>query len=238
MVPPTRVLDGFGVVRAAAADRTAGRRRATSAAPPRTIRPGFYGPPEGLLAVNTLAPADRLHADRLSRRSMPRIEHYRLGEPQDLRGPSSSPRSALLLIDALVVFWLAGGLYRLLPRRRRRAAALVAAPSASAPLAAVLRRRRARADAASRRLSPSKATIETRLAYVVTGDAEVDTISKAGLQGLTLFLAQRTALEAGEPVGLDLDARRARLLPADLLADRARARRSRRRRRWHASTPT
>ena len=38
---------------------------------------------------------------------------------------------------------------------------------------------------------------------MITGDAEVDRISKAGLQGLTLFLAQRTALEAGEPIGLD-----------------------------------
>ena len=28
-------------------------------------------------------------------------------------------------------------------------------------------------------------------------------MSKAGLQGLTLFLAQRTALEAGDPIGLD-----------------------------------
>jgi hypothetical protein len=49
-----------------------------------------------------------------------------------------------------------------------------------------------------------KATVETRLAYVVTGDAEVDSTSKSGLQSLTLFLAQRTALEAGEPVGLDI----------------------------------
>ncbi len=48
-----------------------------------------------------------------------------------------------------------------------------------------------------------RSTLETRLAYVITGDAEVDRISKAGLQGLTLFLAQRTALEAGEPIGLD-----------------------------------
>src|SRR5439155_15362122 len=48
-----------------------------------------------------------------------------------------------------------------------------------------------------------KSTLDTRLAYVITGDAEVDRISKAGLQGLTLFLAQRTALEAGEPIGLD-----------------------------------
>jgi hypothetical protein len=49
-----------------------------------------------------------------------------------------------------------------------------------------------------------KATEKTHLAYVVTGDADVDAVSKAGLTGLTLFLAQRTALEAGEPIGLDL----------------------------------
>jgi hypothetical protein len=48
-----------------------------------------------------------------------------------------------------------------------------------------------------------KATLQTRLAYVITGDADVDAISKTGLQGLTLFLAQRTALEAGEPIGID-----------------------------------
>jgi hypothetical protein len=48
-----------------------------------------------------------------------------------------------------------------------------------------------------------KVTTETRLAYIVTGDAEVDNLSKLGLQGLSLFLAQRTALEAGDPVGLD-----------------------------------
>jgi hypothetical protein len=46
-------------------------------------------------------------------------------------------------------------------------------------------------------------TLQTRFAYVLSGDAEVDRITKAGLQGLTLFLAQRTALEAGDPVGVD-----------------------------------
>ncbi len=49
-----------------------------------------------------------------------------------------------------------------------------------------------------------KAANETKLAYVITGDAETDAISKAGLSGLTIFLAQRTALEAGEPIGLDI----------------------------------
>jgi len=48
-----------------------------------------------------------------------------------------------------------------------------------------------------------KAVSQTRLAYVVTGNADVDSIVKAGMAGLTLFLAQRTALEAGDPVGVD-----------------------------------
>ena len=48
-----------------------------------------------------------------------------------------------------------------------------------------------------------KAVAQTHLAYVVTGNADVDSIVKAGMSGLTLFLAQRTALEAGDPVGID-----------------------------------
>ena len=48
-----------------------------------------------------------------------------------------------------------------------------------------------------------KSAGQTRLAYVVTGNTDIDDIVKSGMQGLTLFLAQRTALEAGEPVGVD-----------------------------------
>ena len=60
----------------------------------------------------------------------------------------------------------------------------------------------ARADESSDDFA-MKAVSQTRLAYVVTGNADVDGIVKAGLSGLTLFLAQRTALEAGDPVGID-----------------------------------
>jgi hypothetical protein len=60
----------------------------------------------------------------------------------------------------------------------------------------------ARADSAADEFA-MKAVSQTRLAYVVTGNADVDSIVKAGLTGLTLFLAQRTALEAGDPVGID-----------------------------------
>ena len=177
--------------------------------------PGFYGPPEGLLAVNTLAPADRLVGLDYAPLNA-RLEAYQVGEPQDLRGPVLLAALALLALDALVVFFLAGGI------GADHAAAPAAGRCCSRPRGAVdrahawrpglrpgstrsaRRRRCQRPDTPANLDFAMKATIETRLAYVVTGDAEVDSISKSGLQGLTLFLAQRTALEAGDPVGLDI----------------------------------
>jgi hypothetical protein len=195
-VPPSRVLDGFGVFvppPPSARPVPAGfSGRATPEHPP-----GFYGPPEGLLAVNTLAPADQLAPLNVSALHA-RQEEYRLSEPQDLRGPVLLAALGLLALDALVVFWLAGGLKQVMRRRHRVAAAIAAfAIVGSALLAAPKAQAQAGGDTAW------KAALETRLAYVVTGNEEVDRISKAGLQGLTLFLAQRTALEAAEPTGLD-----------------------------------
>ena len=57
------------------------------------------------------------------------------------------------------------------------------------------------------------ATAETRLAYVVTGLAEIDELSQAGLQGLSLVLNRRTAVEAGEPRAVDLAADDLNLFP-------------------------
>ncbi len=216
VVPPSRVLDGFGAFGpppATARPVPAGYAgRATADHPP-----GFYGPPEGLLAVNTLAPADRLTAIDFGPLNA-RREGYRVTEPLDLRGPLFLAALALLLLDALIVFWLAGGLRRLMPARAVTSALLLGAALGLAAFGGTPAHAQAptpdrpASSNAAPRPAPSaqddqtatKSTTETRLAYVVTGDAEVDGLSKAGLQGLTMFLAQRTALEAGEPIGLDL----------------------------------
>lgn len=46
-------------------------------------------------------------------------------------------------------------------------------------------------------------TLTTRLAYVRTGRAEVDEASRAGLAGLSMVVSRRTAVELGEPVGVE-----------------------------------
>src|SRR5262249_14495326 len=147
-------------------------------------------------AVNALAPDDRLAPLDVSALHA-RREAYRMKEPEDLRGPILLGALALLALDALVVFLLAGGIGQLVRRRRPAVSALAIAILGGALWAS---RGPCAQGGDERALRPP---LDPRLAYVITGDAEVDRISKAGLQGLTLFLAQRTALEAGEPIGLD-----------------------------------
>jgi len=193
-VAPLRTLDGFGAF---------GPPPSTAKPIPADFRdraapdhpPGFYGPVDGPLAVNTLAASDRITPLDLSSLNARRAS-YTNSEPRDLRGILLSSSLALFLIDALIIALLGGGIASLLRRRAAPAAVLLALllplglPSPT------------RADSATDEFA-IKATAQTRLAYVLTGNADVDSIVKAGMSGLTLFLAQRTALEAGDPVGID-----------------------------------
>jgi hypothetical protein len=194
-VAPQRTLDGFGAF---------GPPPPTAKPLPSDFRdranadhpPGFYGPADGPLAVNTLAAVDRiapLDASALHARHA----SYSNAEPRDLRGILLSSSLVLFLIDAVIVALLGAGIAALLRRRAAPAAlalALLLAAMSAAP---------APAHAEDNDDFAIKATSQTRLAYVVTGNADVDSIVKAGLAGLTLFLAQRTALEAGDPIGVD-----------------------------------
>jgi hypothetical protein len=57
------------------------------------------------------------------------------------------------------------------------------------------------------------ASLETRLAYVITGDARVDEISRAGLKGMSTIVNQRTAAELGDPIGIIPDTDELSLFP-------------------------
>ena len=50
-----------------------------------------------------------------------------------------------------------------------------------------------------------EASGDTRFAYVLTGVADIDAMSAAGLVGLTHFIARRTSVEAAPPMGVDLE---------------------------------
>lgn len=195
-VAPLRTLDGFGAfgpppstAKPLPADF---RDRATLDHPP-----GFYGPADGPLAVNALASADRIAPLDISGLKAKRAS-YTNAEPRDLRGILLSTALLLFLIDAIIVALLGGAIASMF-RRRAVTTALAVALALGAVVGTPTP---SRADKAADDFA-IKAVSQTRLAYVVTGNADVDAIVKSGMTGLTLFLAQRTALEAGEPVGVD-----------------------------------
>jgi hypothetical protein len=100
---------------------------------------------------------------------------------------------ALFLADALAMIFLGGGLARL-----KRGAPVAAALAMI--LISLVEPRAQQADQAA-----LEAALETRLAYVKTGNASIDDTSEAGLKGLGLVLADRTSAALGEPVGIDLE---------------------------------
>jgi len=118
----------------------------------------------------------------------------------------------LLLADMLIALWLRG----LLPaatrlRRASTAVPLIALLAFAATFGAP--------DTSRAQVNEGgdsfiiKAALETRLAYVVTGNRDVDAISRAGLIGLGQILRQRTSVEPADPVGIDLDRDEVRLFP-------------------------
>ncbi|MGQ7794240.1 DUF4159 domain-containing protein [Faunimonas sp. B44] len=100
----------------------------------------------------------------------------------------------LAILDGLAVLFLSGRL----TGRLANAAGLALA----AMLAFGGERASAQADAADE--AALAGTLQTRLAYVLTGNSDIDETSRAGLDGLSQYLASRTALEPGEPIAIDL----------------------------------
>ncbi|ACI94118.1 double-transmembrane region [Afipia carboxidovorans OM5] len=202
-VAPSRVLDGFGAFSAPPATakpvKTDYRGRASLDHPP-----GFYGPADGPVAVNTLTATDRLTPLDTSALSATRAS-YSNAEPRDLRGALLSLALLLFVVDAIIIALIGGTLVSLFARRTATSAVLALA-IALTPLLPAQTYAQTPAPAQNSAANDQRAinaVSETHIAYVVTGNAEVDNVVKAGLSGLALFLAQRTALEAGDPIGID-----------------------------------
>ena len=186
-LPPLEVLDGYGHAGAPAG--------IVEALPPRTGTgvvaigprhpPGLYGDDSGRVAVN-LGPTVRSLAPMEVPPGARRLPLDDKPAERDLQPLLLLAAAALLLLDALAVAVLGG-----LIGRRGLAAVIV--------VGLLLFSGNARADDSM----VEKAALQTRLAYVITGDARADDTSRMGLNGLTLELAQRTTANLGEPMGVD-----------------------------------
>jgi hypothetical protein len=187
---PVEILDGFGrLQRAPATARplAAGEFAAAVASPRHP--PGFYGTADARRAFNLSAGIAELQPIQ----GLPpgtAVENFTTGREVDLRPPLLTAALLLALIDLLIAYALRG----LLRRRPARFAALVLFAFFAGPSLA-------RADDAF----VVQATSELRLAYVRTGNHDIDTVSRAGLLGLTATLNRRTAVETADPLAVDIE---------------------------------
>ena len=175
--------------------------------PPVTLEhpPGLYGTEDGVVARNLL-PEDAV----LTPIARPQFGAavtaigYGADESASLKGPLLAAAAALLAVDTLIVFWLSGLMTRR-PRRTATAALLLAlAGTLAMPPTAMDARAQEANDQRPGDAEAIAAIEQTRLAYVITGNGSIDAVSRAGLRGLSEFLIRKTALEPGDPVGVDI----------------------------------
>ncbi|RWO87245.1 DUF4159 domain-containing protein [Mesorhizobium sp.] len=165
--------------------------------------PGLYGSETGVFAHNLLEADSKLAPLARPQITVPVTSiQYAFDESRNLKGTLVAAALVLMLLDTLAVFWM-GGLFS---RRPRRAGAVTTTAAVLIALGSLFGHADlARADDAKPGDEIAiEAISKTRIAYVLTGVPGDDSISRAGLEGLTRFLVEKTALEPGEPAGVDI----------------------------------
>jgi len=189
-LPPVETLDGFGHLQHPPpnARPISGKEIATAKPSPRHP-PGFYGTADSRIALNLSTTIRELNPIG----ELPGVTRavFAKSAEIDIRPPLLTVAFLLALLDLLIVYALRGLLRRHPARVASRVVlALILLPQAGA-----------RADDSF----VVRATSELRLAYIQTGNAAVDAVSRAGLVGLIAMLDRRTAVETAEPLGVEIE---------------------------------
>ncbi|HSF64835.1 MAG TPA: DUF4159 domain-containing protein [Paracoccaceae bacterium] len=165
---------------------------ALATGPSAALPPGLYAGEDRRVALNVLAAdtplAPATWPDRIAREGM------EAPPERSLKGALLTAALTLLLVDVLAALALSG---RLTGALRGGMAAVLAL--------ALIAPGQARAQDTAADLAAIEATNSVRLAYVITGDAQVDRVSEAGLRGLGQRLYERTTIEPEDPIGVDLE---------------------------------
>jgi hypothetical protein len=198
-LPPLALLDGFGRLGAPgpAAMPIAAAEVTTAKAGPKHP-PGFYGSDDARRALNltsslkALKPIGGLPGNVLS------------GQLSDSREIDLMP---WLLTAAIML-----GILDLIAALALRG--LIARPARGTSLGVILLLGGALCIVGGMRVVADpkpgddfalNASLDLRLVYVVTGNGEVDAMSRAGMIGLADMLARRTSVETAEPMAIDIE---------------------------------
>jgi hypothetical protein len=194
---PEEVLDGFGTLRDAGTRPGVAGADLAEAPLSADLLPGLYAAEDRRIARNVIT-ADTTLIPAAWPASIP-VEGMSVIAPTDLMAAFLTAALILLLVDAIAALWLAG---RLSGLARGTASAVILALVLTLPQGA---QAQAGGGLDAEDARALLATSEVTLAYVLTGDAQIDNTSRAGLQGLSNTLWQRTSVEPAAPIGVDLE---------------------------------
>jgi len=187
---PEAVLDAFGEVEQAGTLPGVPGEKLAEAAPGPDLPPGLYAGEDRRLALNVIGPDTQIAASAWPAR-LP-VEGLAVASETLLKGWLLALALCLLAADVIASLWLSGRL-----RGRADGLAAVLALALVLPI-------EAKAQAGDDALA-IRATSEVVLAYVVTGDARVDEIARAGMVGLSHKLLERTSIEPADPIAVNLE---------------------------------
>lgn len=208
-LPPVETLDGFGRAtrpQATATPIIARDLERTEIGPKHP--PGYYGTGDSRQALN-LGPRIETLRPLVAPAGAADVSIYTSSEERDFKPWLLLIALLLFLIDIVATLALRGLLADALLMRGLRRSAGAARTGAAAVAAFLLVFAAAEPGFAQSGSAEDRFAIEasgsTRIAYVVTGSNDIDSVTHAGLVGLTNALNRRTAVEAGEPMGIDLE---------------------------------
>lgn len=199
---PEQVLDGFGTLRDAGIRPGVPGETMVDAPLSAALLPGLYAGGEQRLARNVVTEDTELSAATWPA-NVP-VEGMAVIEATDLMAAFLMAALLLLLLDALAALWLAGRLSG--PIGQSAAMVLIAILALGQGPSAALAQTDTDGDGPTLEDELALlATSEVTLAYVITGDPELDRVSQAGMQGLTNTLWARTSVEPAPPIGVNLE---------------------------------
>ena len=180
-----KILTGFGTLQDGTARAGVSGADVTAAlanGPSRALPAGIYAQEARRIAVNVIG-----SDTKIAPMVWPIGTNLRSTDApsaQNLMGPFLAAALVLLAVDILAALWVSGRLSALVVV----VACFLFAPQVKADDQMAIR-----------------ATSGVVLAHVLTGDAKVDQIAKAGLIGLGERLAARTSIEPDAPMGINLE---------------------------------
>ncbi|MEE2981372.1 MAG: DUF4159 domain-containing protein, partial [Pseudomonadota bacterium] len=201
MLAPLRTLDGFGrLTEPAEHSRAVAASDFADLAPGPRYPPGYYGAQGGRRALNLGAGLIAIKAiDTLPAGATRRV-FGEAGET-DLKPWFLVAALVLAFVDLFAGMVLRGLMPSGVSRRAGRTAAGLALMTVLAGAApAVAQEATSEGD-----YFVLAATLQSRLAYIKTGDRDIDHTSLRGLAGLVIVLTARTSIEPAEPMAIDVE---------------------------------